>query len=283
MKSTLLKNVAQPIVRFQNKMYFQYRHRVRRLRYGLRRLSQIFWVLFIGASLFISAVTGAEKILSVPSEQLGPLKYLVPLAQWVTAKVSTDSIGEWLIDAGSLIFTNSLILALLTLVSIIAIPAVSLSLIWRAVEYAHNYQAEKSARRLKALQTALEPVPSRMDVWARFLTVFISVWLGLSGFELLFRWLGYCLPIVNDDCEYTALNVFVWLIVAIVGATISISGMHQRRAIRAGALKQVLVYRMSFFRKAWDLIKVFSVAIIIVLAVGFLMAMVMLWADPQIF
>lgn len=102
-------------------------------------------------------------------------------------------------------------------------------------------------KRQRLLQEVLRPVPSRVYVAGRYVTVAAVVWLGLmAGDALLYR-AGRCVL----ECENNWVNATIWALLALAGGVMAIWNMHQARARHARA-RQLLLNKGVIMRDVWN-------------------------------
>lgn len=233
----LINNIAEQIWRFQERLYFKYEPFFRRPWYLLRRVVKFLVIPLVGIGFIFG---GAEQLIKIPAEELGPLEHLVPTATWLNARFSSEIFGQWFADGVIWLFS----LPVSGVIVLVLITIGCLYLLWPIPKILATREQKKADQRLKLLQRAVHPVPSRTDIGMRFVKVFLVIWGSLTIFQGIQRLFGYCFV-----CESVPITQIVWFIIAGIIALFSIYNMHEERANREVARKQLKTFNTPVWLK----------------------------------
>jgi hypothetical protein len=265
------RNIAERVWHFQNGLYFKHQQQFRRMRRWLGKVWGIFWVLFLGIAVVLTAIDEALKLIALPAEQRGPLAFLVPPVQWLLSWFPFDTFSAWLVR-GAEGLSSPWVGWLFMMVMAAGILAVVVFLLWQIPRIIVTHQEVKEELRREVLEKTLQPVPSRSEIAWRFGTVLVVVWLGLRLFEHVARWLGYCVLDTSDSCEHTSLNNEIWLTFAVGLGAMSIWQMYEARVARNTARRELATLEKPVFRRIGDALKLFICTFFIIFVLSGLVA-----------
>jgi len=266
MNESYVKKAARWVLRQQNQINYKYWHKLRRGRRHIKWVAYVPVCCFLLFAFVYTAVGGSEKLLGMNMEDRGVLNYLVIPAEWLTKIMSSESIVSG-VEVGLSWFFGSSILIFIVKFALWLIPLTLLYLaVWWIADVIVNGKQHRDEERIELLQQALRPIPSRSQIASRFFIVLLIVWFGLRSAEQVARHNGICLLATNNQCEYDMLNDIIWLILAVVAATVSIKKMYRSRVDRDIAKKKLVNMRKPFVMglKRWSRVIVWSVVVLLV-------------------
>jgi hypothetical protein len=224
--------ISQKVTRYQDKLWFKYRHPVKHAWYWLRKVASFSTWVYLVAILITGSMAAAEKVANLSVENRQSLGLVTKVADWINIRFPFERLTNWLEVAIDYIAASPALLSFLKFSLDSLFWIVGAVLLWLLPRVIANWQETKKETKHETLRTALAPAPSGQDILSRFLIVTIIVWLGLGLGESFARSIGWCLASVNNECSHTYVVTFIWLTIAVACGVLSIWRMVEMRRKR---------------------------------------------------